>query len=507
MTLTYGELDARANRLARYLRRLGVGPEARVALCVGRSPEMVVALLGILKAGGAYVPLDPAYPAERLALVLGDSAPAVLLTEERWLERLTSGGAGGGNAGGGSRSGGSRGNGSSGNGSGSGGSSSGGRNSGGPTAAGPHVVCLDREAAAIAACPASAVAAPPAPPESLAYVLFTSGSTGRPKGVSQPHRAVVNFLRAMAERPGLGAGDVVPALTTLSFDIAALEIYLPLAVGGRIEVVSGEEGADGRRLAARMAAAGVTAMQATPATWRLLLDSGWPGQPGLEALCGGEALPCELAAALLARGVELWNVYGPTETAVWSSVREVGAPAPGGAVGLGRPIANTRFYVVDARLEPVPMGTAGELLIGGDGVARGYWGRPELTAERFVPDVSGGRGSGCRQSRHSLLGAGQGGGRLYRTGDLVRHRPDGDLEFLGRIDHQVKLRGFRIEPGEIEAALAALPDVRQAAVLCAAAATGDRRLTAYVAGTPELTAGRLREALRRRVPEYMVPAA
>jgi len=455
-TLTYGELEARANRLAHHLRRLGVGPETRVGLCVDRSPEMVVALLGILKAGGAYVPLDPAHPAERLALVLGDSAPAVLLTEERWLERLGGG------------------------------------------AAAPRIVCLDREAAAIAAQPGSAIAAPSARPadECLAYVLFTSGSTGRPKGVSLPHRAVVNFLRAMAERPGLGADGqlpVVPALTTLTFDIAALEIYLPLALGGRIEVVRDEERTDGRRLAALMEAAGVTAMQATPATWRLLVDSGWRGRPGLVALCGGEALPSELAAALLARGVELWNVYGPTETAVWSSLRAVGAPelAARGAVGLGRPIANTRFLVVDERLEPVPMGAAGELLIGGDGVARGYWRRPELTAERFVPDASG---------------AGQGGSRLYRTGDLVRHLPDGGLEFLGRIDHQVKLRGFRIEPGEIEAALTGLPGVRQAAVSFAVAAAGDRRLTAYVAGSPEITAARLRDALRRKLPDYMVPA-
>jgi amino acid adenylation domain-containing protein len=477
VTLTYGELEARANRLARYLRRLGVGPETRVALCVDRSPEMVVALLGILKAGGAYVPLDPAYPTERLALVLADSAPAVLLTEERWLERLGAGAdpAAGAAAG---------------------------------AAAGPRVVCIDRETGAIAACSASAIKAPAPPPadESLAYVLYTSGSTGRPKGVSLPHRAVVNFLRAMAERPGLGAGvraPVVPALTTLAFDIAALEIYLPLAMGGRIEVVGGAERTDGRRLAARLAAAAVTAMQATPATWRLLIDSGWRGQPGLVALCGGEALPCDLAAALLARGLELWNVYGPTETAVWSSVRAVDAAAltSGGTVGLGRPIANTRFYVVDARLDPAPMGAAGELLIGGDGVARGYWGRPDLTAERFVPDVSGADVSGA-----DVSGAGRGGARLYRTGDLVRHRPDGGLEFLGRIDHQVKLRGFRIEPGEIEAVLTSFPGVRQAAVLSAAAATGDRRLPAYVAGSPDLTAAQLRAFLRRKLPEYMVPS-
>ncbi|HET9229074.1 MAG TPA: condensation domain-containing protein, partial [Thermoanaerobaculia bacterium] len=317
MALSNGELDAAANRLARYLRRLGVGPESRVALCVDRSPEMVVALLGILKAGAAYVPLDPAHPAERLAMVLGDSAPAVLVTEERWLDRL----------------------------------------------AAPRVVCLDRDRERIAAEESSAVPSE-AGPESLAYVIYTSGSTGRPKGVALPHRAVASFLYAMAKRLGWDENEVVPALTTLTFDIAGLEIYLPLALGARVEVVDREEAADGSRLAARMAASGATVLQATPATWRLLLDSGWQGQPGLQALCGGEALPWALASELRARGVELWNVYGPTETAVWSAAAAVEASTGDGAsVGLGRPIANTRFHVVDRDLDPVPVGAAGELLI------------------------------------------------------------------------------------------------------------------------------------------------
>ncbi|HKV11775.1 MAG TPA: amino acid adenylation domain-containing protein, partial [Thermoanaerobaculia bacterium] len=328
---TYRDLDLRANRLANHLRRLGVGPETRVGLCVERSAEMVTALLGVLKAGGAYVPLDPSHPAERLGMVLDDSAVSVLLTEEKLLAGLP------------------------------------------PVDV--QVVCLDGEAIA-----AESEEAPErwGNEENLAYVIYTSGSTGRPKGVQLPHRAVVNFLRAMAERPGLGETDVVPALTTLSFDIAGLEIYLPLAVGGRVEVVGRDEAADGARLAARLRSSGATAVQATPATWWLLLESGWEGLPGLKVLCGGEALPRDLAEALLARGVELWNVYGPTETAVWSAVGEV---APGeGPVRLGRPVANTEFFVVDPAFGPVPAGVAGELWIGGEGLARGYLARPGLTA-------------------------------------------------------------------------------------------------------------------------------
>ncbi|HVR07894.1 MAG TPA: amino acid adenylation domain-containing protein, partial [Thermoanaerobaculia bacterium] len=421
-TLRYGELARRSRQLARYLRLVGVGPEVRVGLCVERSPEMVVALLGILGAGGAYVPLDPAHPPERLRQALDDAAAAVLVTEERWLARLGAEGEGAGL---------------------------------------PYLVCLDRERQWIAAEDGSPLDCRPLP-ESLAYLIYTSGSTGRPKGVALPHRAVVNFLRAMAGTPGLGPADVVPALTTLAFDIAGLEIYLPLAAGGRIEVVSGEDAADGARLAARLDAAGVTAVQATPATWRLLMDAGWQGRPGQKALCGGEALPRELAQALLGRGVELWNVYGPTETAIWSAAGRVGSgPGP---VALGRPIANTRLLVVDRRLEPVPIGVPGELLIGGAGVARGYWRQPALTAERFVPDAWGAAG----------------GARMYRTGDLVRRRPDGQLDFLGRIDHQVKVRGFRIELGEIEAALARHPAVGQAVVMALGEGTG-RRLVAYLA--------------------------
>src|SRR6185295_5721608 len=442
--MSYGELDARSNRLANHLRRLGVGPEVRVGLCLERTPEMVVSLLGVLKAGGAYVPLDPSHPAERLGLVLEDAGVAVLVTEERWLAVLPPHGA--------------------------------------------RTVCLDRDREAIAAMRAN-VSPRTAEEENLAYVIYTSGSTGRPKGVQLTHRAVVNFLLAMAQRSGLTAADVVPAVTTLTFDIAGLEIYLPLAVGGRVEVMGREEAADGRLLGARLKTSGATVLQATPATWRLLLEAGWEGSPGLQALCGGESLPRELAAGLLPRVRELWNVYGPTETAVWSAAGRV-APG-GGLVLLGAPLANTRFSVVDRNLEPVPVGVPGELWIAGDGVARGYQGRPDLTAEKFTPDPF----------------EEEPGARLYRTGDLVRWRPSGELEFLGRIDHQVKVRGFRIELGEIEAALLRFESVR-AAVVVAREDGGDKRLVAYLVADGERpSAAGLRRHLKDLLPDYMMPAA
>ncbi len=352
-TLTYRELDERSNRLARRLRRLGVGPEVRVGLCVERTPEMVAALLGILKAGGAYVPLDPAHPAERLALVLEDSAVPVLVTEEGLLGSLPAHSA--------------------------------------------SIVCLDRDGGELAA-ESGAPLERLGDEESLAYVIYTSGSTGRPKGVQLPHRAVVNFLRAMAERPGLRETDVVPALTTLSFDIAGLEIYLPLAVGGRVEVVAREEAADGTLLGARLASCGATVAQATPATWRLLLEAGWEGIPGLRVLCGGEALPRDLAAALLDRGVELWNVYGPTETAIWSAAGEV---APGeGPVLLGTP----------DRQHPVLR--AGPRLRAGAG---GRGGRAADRRRRSGPRLSGPAGPDGGAVRPRSLRRGPGPGSTARA--------------------------------------------------------------------------------------------
>jgi amino acid adenylation domain-containing protein len=444
-SLTYAELDARSSKLAQVLREKGVKPDVLVGLCVERSAEMVVGLLGILKAGGAYVPLDPAYPRDRIQFILEDAHVQVLVTDESLRDSLF--------------------------------------------ATGPELVMVDAEQSsemAGAEVPVSTT------PSSLAYVIYTSGSTGRPKGVQIEHRSVVNFLLSMQREPGLSEEDVLLAVTTLSFDIAGLEMYLPLITGARLVVATRESTQDGRSLASLLDDSGATVMQATPATWRLLVESGWSGKPDLRIFCGGEALSPELARELVKRAQLVWNLYGPTETTIWSSVYHVRGNEER-SLPIGHPIANTTLYVLGNDRELVAAGTEGELYIGGDGLARGYFGRPELTAEKFVLDPF----SNVRSAR------------MYRTGDMARLRSDGNVEYLGRIDHQVKFRGFRIELGEIESVLEQHQGVKQAVVMAREDRPGDKFLAAYVvfgAGKKPAISD-LREHLVQKLPDYMVPAA
>jgi amino acid adenylation domain-containing protein len=444
--LTYAALNARANQVAHQLQALGAGSGTVVGLCVDRSLDLIVGLLGILKAGAAYVPLDPGYPAARIAFMLTDTRAHVLVTQHALLAQL-------------------------------------------PPFSG-DVLCLDRDAAVIGSQPESN---PPggASAESLAYVIYTSGSTGAPKGVAIAHRAVVNLLTSMARVPGLGPEDVLVAVTTLSFDIAVLELQLPLTVGATVVIATRACAADGNALGALLEQQRATVLQATPATWRLLLEGGWIGASLRKALVGGEAMSPDLAARLLATGVEVWNMYGPTETTVWSTSAHITDASR--AMTIGYPIANTRVRIMDTRGALCPIGVPGELCIGGDGVAVGYWNRPDLTTERFVPDPFS-----------AVPGA-----RMYRTGDRARYRADGSIEFVGRLDNQVKIRGFRIEPGEVETVLGGHASVRQAVVLCRQDSPGDQRLVAYVVPADDagIDVESLRRFLRTRLPDYMQPAA
>ncbi len=441
-SLTYRDLVARAHAVAQRLHAQGVRQGDLVGLCVERSADMVAAMLGILETGAAYVPLDPAYPEDRIAFMVEDAKLKVVVTEKRVLDELQL------------------------------------------PAAAARLLLEEIDRAASAAPAVGAV-----DPESPAYVIYTSGSTGKPKGVMVPHRAVTNFLQSMRREPGLKAGDVVLAVTTLSFDIAVLELWLPLTCGARVEVAARADAGEAERLLALMARVKPTLLQATPVTWRMLLDGGWSGDPGLKALVGGEALPIDLARRLVGAVGSLWNMYGPTETTVWSTLEHVTAPVE--RVLVGRPIDNTTLYVLDARLQPVPLGVPGELYIGGDGVTLGYLHRPELTAERFVHDPFAGRP----------------GARMYRTGDLARFMPDGRVECLGRNDGQVKVRGHRIEVGEIEARLATHPNVSEACVVARDDRRGEKQLVAYVVKKSDeaLSTLELRKHVRRELPDYMVP--
>ncbi|HEX2188993.1 MAG TPA: amino acid adenylation domain-containing protein, partial [Longimicrobiaceae bacterium] len=436
--LTYAALDRAANRLANHLRRRGVRPETRVGICLERGTELVVAILAVLKAGGAYVPLDPAYPAERLTYMLADSGAPLLLTRLPLPEGLP------------------------------------------PHAA--EVVCLDADRERIEAESAQAPAAGVLP-ENLAYVIYTSGSTGAPKGVLVPHRGLANAARGHARDLGVGAGDRVLQFASPSFDASVAEMVMALAAGATLVLGTRETLAPGPDLLRLLHDEEVTVVTLPPSALAVLPPAELPALRTL--MTAGEACPAEL--------VERWaperrffNLYGPTEATIWSTTA---ACAPGGGrPPLGRPVANTSAYVLDARGEPVPVGVPGELYVGGAGVSRGYAGRPELTAERFVPDPFGAAGR-----------------RLYRTGDRVRWSDRGELEFLGRVDAQVKVRGFRIEPGEIEGALRRSEGVADCVVVAREDEPGEQRLVAYVVGEADVDA--LREHLRRALPEYMVPSA
>jgi amino acid adenylation domain-containing protein len=441
--LSYRELQNRVNRLAGYLQSQGVGPDVIAAVAIERSHKMLIAMLAILEAGGAYLPIDPGYPRDRIAFVLADSEAPLLLTTEDVRKRL-------------------------------------------PTTA-AKIISMDDDRAAISG-DSSVSTTSPATGKNLAYVIYTSGSTGKPKGVMVEHRNVVNFFTGMDRAIGTDRG-VWLAVTSVSFDISALELLWTLTRGFTV-VIHGKEGT--HTIAREIETHHVTHLQSTPSLARMLATD--PRSLASLAsiqklLLGGEALPASLITQLrdVVRG-EIFNMYGPTETTIWSTTYRIeGNPT---TIPIGKPIANTQVYVLNPAFEPVPVGEAGELFIGGEGVVRGYWKRPELTAERFLADPF-----------HRE-------GRIYRTGDVARFMPDGNLEFLGRVDFQVKLRGFRIELGEIEATLEQMPSIRQAVVVAREDKPGDMRLVAYVvAKTNEsATPASLRAALTSKLPEYMVPS-
>ncbi|SCX53462.1 non-ribosomal peptide synthase domain TIGR01720/amino acid adenylation domain-containing protein [Pseudomonas sp. NFACC32-1] len=451
-TLTYQQLDTRANQLAHRLVALGVTPDQPVGIALERSVEMIVGLLAILKAGGAYVPLDPAYPEDRLAYMIQDSGIHLLLTQARLQAVL-------------------------------------------PIPATLQTLLLDQPDVALQDAPGTCPAVPLSA-EHLAYVIYTSGSTGKPKGVMVRHGALSNFVTSMIAQPGLTAGDRMLSLTTFSFDIFGLEIYGPLSAGASVVLTGQNVHQDPEAVLALVGQHDVTMLQATPSSWRMLLDHEQaPRLAGRTFLCGGEALPLELAQRLLMLSPKVWNLYGPTETTIWSAVHPLSHD--NSRPFLGKPLDNTALYIVGSDLTLNPPGAPGELLIGGQGLARGYFQRPALTAERFVPNPFSTTGE-----------------RLYRTGDLTRYRAEGVVEYIGRIDHQVKIRGLRIELGEIEAALLAQDSVRETVVIAHEGPTGSQ-LVAYVVPTaspmpdPQGEAAArtaLKAALKAQLPEYMVPA-
>jgi amino acid adenylation domain-containing protein len=443
--VTYAEFEALSNRLARRLLRDAPQPGARVAVAMKRSVDMLAALVAVTKAGHTYVPLDPQHPPVRLRQILDDAAPRAFLCDDASIAAIA------------------------------------------PNSAG--VIRVDLEHGDIAAQDATPLPAAPGETTGAAYVIYTSGSTGQPKGVEVSHRALVNLLLSMAKTPGLTAKDTMLSVTTVSFDIAGLELFVPLIVGGKVVIASSEEVRDGFGLVERIRRSRATALQATPTLWRILLEAGFRPNPGLKMLCGGEPLPRDLADRLLAGGGELWNLYGPTETTIWSSAGRV---AKDGPINIGTPIANTQFFILDGNNELAPIGVPGHLFIGGDGLANCYVNNLALTAAAF---------------RQIAVDEGP-ARRLYRTGDLALRRANGDIQLLGRADHQLKLRGFRIELEEIEAVLRRARGVADCAVAMRESG-GEPLLVGYVVAQPgtAVATDQLAAHVATHLPDYMTPTA
>jgi amino acid adenylation domain-containing protein len=439
--LTYAELNERANALGAELQMGGVKPDALVGVYIDRSLEMVVSILGVLKAGGAYVPLDPNYPKERLAFMVKDSGLKMVLTSTRLETKAKELGE-------------------------------------------VQTCCVDTLGKRGESLKPSGLHE-----NHLAYVIYTSGSTGLPKGVQIPHRALLNFLLSVQKEPGLAAQDRLLAVTTLSFDIAGLELWLPLISGATVVLASADDAKDPSALSRLIEQNNITVMQATPVTWSALMHSGWKGKQNLKALCGGEPMPRQLANELVRACGEVWNMYGPTETTIWSTIDRVTEGE--GGVSIGRPIANTEIYILDSHLNPVPVATDGEIFIGGDGLARGYLNRAELTANKFIA--------------HPFKPS----ARLYRTGDVGRYLPDGRIVCLGRSDNQVKVRGFRIELGEIETVLERHQSVRKAVVTTQTDENTNTELVGFWIPSDNRRADEtdLRRFLQEHLPHYMIPNA
>jgi len=445
--LTYADLYETSNKLAKLLIQNGVKTGDVVGLALDRSPEMVISLLAILKTGAAYVPLDPAYPKDRIEFMLEDSAASVLLTSKKYAWHFLSG---------------------------------------------AKEILIEEALNKLDAF------SPDEPKVSfsskeLAYILYTSGSTGKPKGVQIRHYNLVNFLLSMQQEPGMNAEDKILAVTTISFDIAGLELYLPLICGAQLIISNSETSKDGRLLLDLVKGENISFMQATPYTWRMMLEAGWENNLPLKILCGGEALPRDLVNKLTRRSSALWNMYGPTETTIWSTLKLISSDDD---ISIGKPIANTQVYILDEQFDSLIDGSVGEIFIGGEGVAQGYLNRPDLSTERFIDDPFS-----------NIAGS-----KMYRTGDLGRINENGEIYCLGRIDHQVKVRGYRIELEEIEHALLKQDDVKEAVVMAREDVPGDPRLVAYVvlkAGTTHTDQRTLtynwQQALLAVLPEYMVP--